>query len=567
MRWLLAVGMMALLTPLSGCLGPQPFDPVLSAAWEPGNGFSFEVSAQGEFTERVTVDGRLVEHVHKLETGDTVAQVHFRVAKTDFKHGAIPLYLVLTSGDLYHATAASTGGAMLTLRPREQVGILGIQQHDLQPLETTIKHRRDCHACPPHSVEAKFASDGDDYPWIRFPLMDGDSWSGTIPYQGPFGSANEVASKVMGLMVVDGPGGKLETVHIRHVITQPGVAAMKELVMEEAKQAGVEIRAFEVEASHVVDTYFAPSLRNVVQDTRTTELRIHIDAQEKGERIVIDVAGSGTLSTRLVGVDLATGEEMSLEEAVATALDLPIETPPPLSGPPVSTRSLALAVDQPRVNAAQRPTVRFTTTSSGEAQSLAHVLQDGAGQTVQSGSGGDFEFEVAEPGTYLATVTGKAGEGGLVAQTRLIADYEAVLPAVCPSATVHLLLPCGDAQVPIRPGALRIELQAVRTPVTLEPGTGTLEFVAPDGTSTTAAMANNKASIVADADGKARGEGTLRFRPVMGVMEDVEYRIRVLHAPSPASSSTQLARDLVASFAASVPVVGPAGQIPTLAMP
>jgi hypothetical protein len=533
MRWAWAVAASMLVPLLAGCTGSSSFETIPDPGWKAGYTFGHELVAEGTFKSTLrTADGDVLEDDEESDDSDPVLFV-LKVANSAFESPEGPLYLAVMTGDNFRVGASNMGDVRMDSGPAG-AALIGIRPRDLQPMRTEVQAQRGCLTCPIESATIRFSADNDDYSWIRFPLVHKDSWAGKVPFD-EFVGAIDVESEVRGLVSIDGPGGPVDAVHVHHVLENKDLEEQKDKVIAGARREGVDVRKLDIELSSTVDVHFAPSLHAIVSEERRLDLKLHAEFSYDGEDLIGDLEGHAVLRTRLVSYDLTEGPELDLKQAVA-ALSTPPELPPiPDDGgtpPTAGAGALRLTVDQANVNAAETPTVRFTTTATGTGRVTSYQVVDAAGTLVAGGSGGDFELVVDEPGVYTATVTGVDGDGRrLQAGATVEARYEVTLDAGCAPASVTDIPGCAEVAFPVNPGLIVIDVAAVRAPLAPTPGLGTLVLEGPAGEREEAMMTGNEARITIPAP-QASGEWKLRYEPTLGVLEDVSYDIRVTFATS-----------------------------------
>lgn len=527
MRWLLPVVACLALVQLSGC-AERSFEPIQSAGWKPGYmwGYAMEGSIQGSIS--FSEDGKVVEEEqYPGEMEDLSAQTAYRVLNTELQHDGKPVYLV--------AVAGSNAAMATPIAPGLDVGtdsthLLGFLQSTLEPLGVSYS-LVDCDRCPAGIREPNTLRfhDVPTYPWVKFPLKQHDTWAGDL--MGMVDSGQRMQSSVRGMLTVDGPGDvKVDAIRVSHTLDVSGLELLKKEALEEAEREGIKVNAFDVSQTITSEVLYAPSLHNVLAQTTYVSSYMHLDFEEDGHHRVGDMQLEGTVTTRLVSYDLTEGPQVPLE-GLGKALEVPIDLPAVPGQEP--TGSLRITADRSVVNAAEEPSVRFTTQVAGNATADSYTLYDASGDAIAAGKGGDFTFKVKEPGTYKATVVGDDGNGRtLRSSTEVVADYQLTVPANCGLANVLGFPNCDALDLPVRPGIQWLEVKATRAPLAVEPGYGSLQLYDGQGSYESDGMSGNEASITIDSfDDRMFGEDwELQYYPYVGVLEDVEYTVTLLHS-------------------------------------
>lgn len=540
MRWLLPVVACLALVQLSGC-AERSFEPIESADWKPGYLWGYTGSATLRADSTFTEDGKVVEEEHVDEGGDDVAQWAYRVLSTELKHDGKPLYLVAMDGDQYYAYADTTGYS--TAHSTGMPSLMAFRQDTLQPVGVFYNGCDRCPVALDEEAGSLHFYDVGSYPWIKFPLKHLATWSEKMGDH-DFGGG-EIESNVRGMVTVEGPAGKVDVVRITHTLRQEGIDEMREEILAMAEKEGIKVNAFEVSQSMTVELLYAPSLHNVVLSNTQVSASMHVDFEQDGHHRVGDMQMTGTATSRLVSYDLTEGPQVEVKD-IGKALEVPIELPAVPGQEPTGT--LRITADASVVNAAEKPAVRFTTKTTGNATAESYTVYDANDEAIAAGAGGDFTFKVKEPGTYKATVEGTDGNGrALRSSTEVIADYQVTLPANCGPANVLGFPNCDSIEVPVRQGIQWLEVKATRTPLAVEPGYGSLQLY-DGGSYQSVGMNGNEATITIDSfEDRMLGEDwELQYYPYAGVMEDVEYTVTLMHsAAGPGSGSGSFFASLV----------------------
>jgi hypothetical protein len=527
MRWLLPVVACLALVQLSGC-AERSFEPIQSADWKPGYTFGYVVSADVRLDNVITEDGKVIEEDHQKEGGEEGGQIAYRVLNTELKHEGKPLYLVGMSGNTYWASV-STQGASGTSSQSFQT-LAAYRQDTLEPVGV-VHADVDCARCPSgiRTNTLTFYQASESHPWIKFPLKYQDTWTGST--QGMLGNDARIESSVRGMVTVDGPGGKHDVIRITHILSDPDADKTRQEFIAAMEGQGIQVNSLDFSQSLSVEVLYSPKAHNIVVQSMHVELHASGDFVHDGKHVVAQTDMSGAVTMRLVSYDLTEGPQVPVKD-LGKALEVPIELPTVPGQEPTGT--LRLSADQSVVNAAEKPSVRFTTQVTGNATAESYTIYDADGEAVAAGAGGDFTFKVKEPGTYKATVEGTDGNGRtLRSSTQVVADYQLTVPANCGLANVLGFPNCDSVDLPIRPGIQWLEVKATRTPVAVEPGVGELYLYDPNGGgSEFAMMDDNEATITIDSfdDYEFGDDWRLIYYPYAGVMEDVEYTVTLMHS-------------------------------------
>jgi len=523
MRWAVAVAALVLVG-VPGCT-ERGFDPIPSAGWMAGYKFQYAGEMHQTKDLHSTDPKFMVGGDDHDESGDLYA---YTVLSTTATVDGVPVYLLRAtkSADSPFAVEALAGFPLGTIFSGNQ--LLAVRQSDLRGgLAFVFPGFLNSPAKLSASLSPTLGI-------LRFPLQQGQSWedgnatSGGVP-------DTQSSTRVGGLAAVDGPGGKVDAVHIRSV-SDAGGDVLNGLLRSELEREGDTVRHLDISFSSTHDVYFAPSLHNVVRDEGTSEVTMDIDATgSDGHAIQVSGTVSSSFAIRLTSATLQPATDLSLEAIARGDLPAPIGnvTVPPVgtSNPPTpgsgdsgspQPASLQLVAARTEVQAGgpQGDSVRFTTYAQG-VTGLGHTVTNAAGTVLSQGTGGDFSYGFDTPGRYGVLVSGTASDGRTLASKAEVAvSGSAHAAGSCPPVSTGDA--CSAFTFEVGPGLQSLVARAdVQSGAGLPPS-GTLTLDDGHGTTWSADVTSSRTTLeVRQFDHP--GTWSLTYTPKADVFAQVDY--------------------------------------------
>ena len=469
---------------MAGCVGGGRAFSVDAPAWQPG--YSYSYSEEGDYSEKA----RAAAGDEKDDGEDSghfgpITQV-FEVVNTTLGPRDEPAYLLVATrptkegADEGKAAPQNCGPIACPNMPVIDNTLVGMRKGDLERVAVGFESRiENCN--PSCTVELRNLNigAGPDLRYLDFPLTRGKSWGGkvdggpTVNGGAPKGDAGiKMSARAGPRTTVDTPLGRIDVVHVEFSYDLYGLDQIRKQLVEEAKEGGVHVEKFELSIHSMRHVYYSEAYQAVVKTDYSSDERVFLKARTRDGTRVEAEAESHVRGTRvLTGAHLIPRPERNLDEvARLLANQLPIADPTGRAYRPVDY-GLDVSVDRATVNAADTPTVTFTTKLVGrealpDGHSVRWRIVGPMGTSVAEGAGLSFTHAVNEPGAYTAEVEAVDASGNLTTSdgASVVADFRKTIKVDCPNVAVEPNVKgCPTTPLPVRPGIGRLKIDAKAT--------------------------------------------------------------------------------------------------------
>jgi hypothetical protein len=414
------------------------------------------------------------------------------------------------------------------------------------------------------------------YEYLAFPLQPGKTWQ--------YDLANAADDELIGNLrmhatavrqhEVTTPAGSFSAVEVAATAKFPDMASLVAALEDELRGAGLTDVNVDVGATVRFVTDYAPAVLNVVQESGTANMDVHIRFTGNGDRYDVRLKAGVHLLFQLTGAELTPIADLGpggAAQAIAAGR-LPADPTGSLTSEDAKV-TLSLTADRTEVNAAAGETAAFTATATGvpDGYHVAYEVRDATGAKTASGQATSFEHAFLDPGVHyvVARVTNGQGHSMAVRSVAVVADYDATVQATCGPVSIAGVQSCAPVAVPLRPGDVQatLSVQAGSADIVGTPGTLTLsrpgESRSVDTLDGRATMTPSLGDSLLDKE-----DWSLAWEATVGVLETTTFHIVLDYAapatsPPPTSSIAWLL-DVVLANLDTDSLLGHAG-IPTLA--
>jgi hypothetical protein len=559
----LGLGLVAIVSMMSGCVGGGSAMNVASPIWEAGYSFSYQ--EQGSYAGASSTQGHT-----ESEEGDfgPILRV-YEVLNTTLRADEDPVYVAAytthdrSEEDAEEEPQAESGTT--TMRAGTlgyaagDVSFVGFRQTDLTEIPAWLELESDCDAtgCTQNVGGLQFA-ESPEYSFLQFPLTKGKEWKADVDMPNGDDMFGEMAirleARVVGWKKVDTPLGSVKAVRVDWAMKPVDVAKYEREAREEAEDEGVELKKFNIEIERSGSVYFSEEYQTIVKSTYQGEYLVEVSGEAEGEEFDFSSRGRNAGEQVLEGVQLVAHAERGLDYFARLALGKATLNDPTGLAPEEVLYSLKVSADKTVVNAAEAESISFTAVPEGvqalpAGHKVAWRLLDASGSAIAKGTGLSFSHEFAEPGEYTAVAEAFDEDGKLTTSTSLtvFANYLKTVAVECPTVAAaigpsQVAGQCEEATVPVRAGIQYLKVTAdVVGPLSTAPIVNQASLVLSDsmgGSQSDSTRTDGGYSIELmmfldfGIDGK---DWTLQLQHSRGVMEQATYTIDLRYDSMPAA--------------------------------
>lgn len=561
-KQLLAAAILGLAPLLAGCLAEAGSEASIERPqWQSGYAYSFLSTGTARVME--SEDGETHRETEEFDPVRRVAEV----LNTTFEANDESYYLAAmtlpgrTVPQVDFEGDMGSGGMSFSEVP--MAFLVGHRQRDLAGVNVGYSMTDNCtdETCSYRLDQLNFDA-GPSFAWLDFPLETGKTWSTILEAEDTGGWDDDVASgldvrvraKVIGLETIELPVGSTRAIRVDYTFKPIGIEDWKKDVLEEAQDEGANIEAFDYSAGSLQRLWYSPDYQNVVLSESTMDVNLRVSGtDDEGERFEYAMSLGVKSRDELDGARLIPRPERGYEY-IAQVLggQIAIEDPAGSAFHPEGY-TLELTSDKGQVNAAESETAAFVARLVGadalpDGHSAAWRILDAHSDLVVEGTGLAFEHAFDQPGAYAVEIETQDASGATTAADglTLVANYDAVVPADCsPVAIPFFGQNCEAAPVPVRLGIQSLEVAALRSAAlpTQFLNFGNLVLTDPLG-GETSGEPNDQGEFTITIDDfsehPVNGEDwTVEWEAASSVLENVDYRIKLLFGPETASDPAE----------------------------